>query len=82
MSNCKEWMKKGLAVASAVGVSALSLAQETGVTDYDTFLTELQTEVTDKLNAIWPILAAVLIIVVGFFLARWAWRQIRGAAGR
>lgn len=83
MFDCKGIMKKGLAVASAVGVSVLSFAQETeSVTDFDSFLTELESGITEKMNAIWPILASVLIIVVGFFLAQWAWRKIRGAAGR
>lgn len=79
---CKEWIKRGIACAVTVGTVAVASAQSESVTDYDSFLTELQSGITEKMNAIWPILAAVLLIVVGFFLARWAWRQIRGSAGR
>lgn len=80
--NCKEWIKRGIAGAVTIGTVAIASAQSEAVTDYDGFLTELQSGVTEKMNAIWPVLAAILLIVVGFFLAQWAWRKIRGAAGR
>lgn len=80
--NCKEWVKRGIAGAVTIGTVAIASAQSEAATDYDSFLTELQSGVTEKMNAIWPVLAAVLLIVVGFFLAQWAWRKIRGAAGR
>lgn len=77
--------ERGWALAGAfVGSTAVAMAQETGteVTDFDSFLTALETNVTEALNKIWPVVAGILIVTLGFFIARLAYKYVKQFANR
>lgn len=77
----KHTLNRWVVAATTFAGSALTAFAVEGdtssVTDYDGFLTSMQTQVTGALDKIWPVLAAILGIVVGFFLARVAFKYIK-----
>lgn len=70
-------------LAAAVAVSAAVPAfAEGGNTAFDTALTSLQTGMTDTIGKVIPVVAAVVVAAIGLWAIPFAWRKLRGGAGR
>lgn len=75
---------RGWAIAGAFAASTVAAyAQEPAkATDFDSFLTTLQTDVETNVNKLWPVLGSVAVIALGLFLAVVAYRKIKQWLGR
>lgn len=77
-------IRKTLAVVSAVGVSALSFAQEgsAGNEALNQYMGSLISNTTTEVNAFLPQLGQIAVIGLVLFLALWAFRAVKRFLGR
>lgn len=71
---------KFLLGAAALATPALSLAADPDA--FDTALASLQTGMTGTIDKIVPVVAAVVVAAVALWAIPFAWKKLRGGAGR
>lgn len=72
---------KALAFIGALATPALCFA-EGETTAFDSALTQIQTGMTDTIGKIVPVVAVVVVAAIGLWAIPFAWRKLRGSAGR
>lgn len=68
-----------------LGLAALSPAAvlaEGESTAFDTALSSIQTGMTDTIGKVVPVVAAVVVAAIALWAIPFAWRKLRGGAGR
>lgn len=74
-------LKTKLAIAGAsVAAAVPCFAQES--TPFDTALSSIQTGMTDTIGKVVPVVAAVVVAAIALWAIPFAWRKLRGGAGR
>lgn len=74
-------LKTKLAIAgAAVSAAVPCFAQES--TPFDTALSSIQTGMTDTIGKVVPVVAAVVVAAIALWAIPFAWRKLRGGAGR
>lgn len=68
----------GAALAAAVPC----FAEDTASTAFDTALNDIKTGMTGTIDKIIPVVAVVVVAAIGLWAIPFAWRKLRGGAGR
>lgn len=68
-------------VGATVAASAPCFAQEAS-NAFDTALTNIQSGMTSTIDKIIPVVAVVVVAAIGLWAIPFAWRKLRGGAGR
>lgn len=68
-------------LGASLAASVPCFAQES-TTAFDTALTDIQTGMTDTIGKIVPVIAAIVVAAIAIWAIPFAWRKLRGGAGR
>lgn len=71
-----------LALAGATVAAAVPCLAQEQSTAFDTALTSIQTGMTDTIGKIIPVVAVIVVAAIGLWAIPFAWRKLRGGAGR
>lgn len=77
----KNMKAKVLCGVGSVLAAGSAFAQEQ-TTAFDTALNDIQTGMTGTIDKIIPVVAVVVVAAIGLWAIPFAWRKLRGGAGR
>lgn len=69
-------------LGASLAASVPCFAQEPTSTAFDTALTDIQTGMTDTIGKIVPVIAAIVVAAIAIWAIPFAWKKLRGGAGR
>lgn len=75
-------LKTKLALAGASVAAAVPCFAQESSTPFDTALSSIQTGMTDTIGKVVPVVAAVVVAAIALWAIPFAWRKLRGGAGR
>lgn len=75
-------LKSRLALAGASVAAAVPCFAQESSTAFDTALTQIQSGMTDTIGKIVPVIAGVVVAAIAIWAIPFAWKKLRGGAGR
>ncbi len=75
-------LKTKLAIAGASVAAAVPCFAQEQSSAFDTALSSIQTGMTDTIGKVVPVVAAVVVAAIALWAIPFAWRKLRGGAGR
>lgn len=78
----KTLKSKFVLAGATVAAAVPAFAEDGASTAFDTALTNIQTGMTDTIGKVVPVVAAVVVAAIALWAIPYAWRKLRGGAGR
>ena len=76
-------LKGKLALAGAAVAAAVPAFAEDGASSaFDTALADIKTGMTGTIDKIVPVIAAIVVAAIAMWAVPFAWKKLRGGAGR
>lgn len=75
-------LKSKLALAGAFVATALPCLAEDTPAAFDTALNDIKTGMVGTIDKIVPVIAAIVVAAIAMWAIPFAWRKLRGGAGR
>lgn len=75
-------LKSKIALAGASVAAAVPCFAQESSTAFDTALTQIQSGMTDTIGKIVPVIAGVVVAAIAIWAIPFAWKKLRGGAGR
>lgn len=76
-------LKSKLALAGAAVAAAVPAFAEDGASSaFDTALNDIKTGMTGTIDKIIPVVAVIVVAAIGLWAIPFAWKKLRGGAGR
>lgn len=75
-------LKSKLVLAGAAVATALPCFAQEQSSAFDTALNDIKTGMTGTIDKIVPVIAAIVVAAIAMWAIPFAWRKLRGGAGR